>query len=155
MKNLIKVPAVALVALTLLISSVGSSNAFTLDPLIPLPDTSGVVEVKIDLTITGFSRNFCSGNGSVTVKNIGTQTTKPTYINLKVYGSSRTPAIAYKKVPSLKPNQTVTVTGFPHPSPKFKDKKFLIAVDWFKDKKINLNKESNERNNAEVIRCIY
>ena len=63
--------------------------------------------------------------------------------------------IAYKKVPSIRPNGTVTVTGFPRPSPKFKDVSLFIVVDWRKDRMGNLNNESNERNNYKYVHCVY
>ena len=66
----------------------------------------------------------------------------------------KNPDIARKPVPSIKPNGTVTVTGFPHPSPKFKDVKLIVLVDRTKNR-ANYNKESSERNNTKVFNCIY
>ena len=113
-------------------------------PVHKAPDNAGVVVRKPDLIVAGVSNNICLGGGSVTIKNIGNKTSKPSHTQFNA--SSTT----YKSIPSLQPNQSVTITGITHPSPKFNDLSMWILADYPKQ-----NNESNETNNKRKVHCIY
>lgn len=165
MKNIGRLSILAISTL-LILPLVGNSSAFSLKekisqgtkstsgatrnhynwqkPLRQAPDNAGVFVGKPDLKIVSVSRNICLEGGSVTIKNVGTETSKATYTQVnatKFRGFYTRP---------LKPNETTMLNALPHPNPTFQE----ITVHIFVDSALK-NNESNESNNTKDIACIY